>query len=515
MMLFHANYTLSSKLKFRLYQTKTRFLTMKEIFKTVKPFFMLLFCFQFLLVFAWSENHEGGSMEEKCLQLTGRAILPGQKEYDKARLVSNYYSSKNSHPDVIVYCKNSADVQNAIKWAICNKLAVRIRSGGHNHEGFSTGNGLVIDVSEMKDITVDEKTNIATVKPGVKGSELYNFLYKKGLTQVGGTCADVGISGLILTGGMGPLLRKHGLACDNLLALEMVDAKGDILHVTKDNEHKDLFWACCGGGGGNFGVVTSIVLKVYPVEKVTWFNLGWNLDQPIEEIIHTWQKLFADGNKKWFSHLDLWSQKFPSDKLNQSPIKVLGVYYGSPEEAKKDLEPFLKIGTLQQQTIESREWVKVIQGFEEATAVYLTDKPEYKSTGAYAMKPLPVEATDIIVKTLKNSSSPYLNVLLFSMGGESANIPPDSTAYFYRQAAFFVVYSTQWLKASDDKNYISEIDVLRQKLIAYTEGDYVGNPDRNLKDYLKAYYGNNVERLRQVKLKYDKDNLFRFEQGIR
>lgn len=450
----------------------------------------------------------------ECPKLTGRAVWPDQEGYEKSRLVSNYYTSKNSHPDVIVYCQTTQDVQNAVKWALCKKLPIRIRSGGHHHEGFSTGNGLIIDVSEMKKIEIDRIKNIATIQPGITGGELYSLLFQEGLTQVGGTCADVGISGLVLTGGMGPLLRKHGLTCDTLISFEMVNAEGEVIHVTKDNKHQDLFWACRGGGGGNFGVVTSIVLQVYPVQKVTWFNIGWDWNQPFDKVIDTWQQLFSNGDKKWFSHLDIWAKEFPSEKLNKQPLKVLGVYYGTPEEAKKDLEPFFKIGQPKEQTVELVDWVHTIKGFEDATAVFLTDKPEYKSTGAFAMTPLPQEAIKIIVDSLKNSTSPLLNVLLFSMGGAAADVSPTDSAYFYREAIFFLVYSIQWLKPDQDSKQIAELDNLRTKLLPYTTGDYIGNPDRNLKDYLSAYFGDNVKRLQCVKRKYDPNNVFRFEQGI-
>lgn len=451
---------------------------------------------------------------EECTKPTGRLVLPEQGEYNKSRLVSNYYTSKDKHPDAIVYCKSTLDVQNAVKWALCKKLPIRIRSGGHNHEGFSTGKGVVIDVSEMKKVEVDPKTRIATIQPGITGGELYSLLSKQGLTQVGGTCAEVGISGLVLTGGMGPLIRHYGLTCDTLISFEMVNAEGKIIHVTKDNEYKDLFWACRGGGGGNFGVVTSIVLQLQPIGKVVWFNIGWDWDQPFDEVIHTWQELFANGDAKWFSHIDIWAKQFPTDQLKKHPLKVLGVYYGSLEEAKKDLAPFLKIGQPKQQQIELVDWVQAIRGFEDATAVFLTDVPEYKSTGAFAMKPLPNEAIKIILDTLQNSRSPLLNVLLFSMGGACAKIAPTDSAYFYRQAPFFVDYSTQWLNPAEDKKHLAELDELRTKLLPYTVGDYVGNPDQSLKDPLKSYYGDNVERLRSVKHKYDPNNIFQFEQGV-
>ena len=256
------------------------------------------------------------------------------------------------------------------------------------------------------------------------------------------------------------------------------------------------------------------MLRVFPANKVVWFNIGWDWGEHFENVIETWQKLFTKGDMKWFSHIDIWAKEFPTKKLKKWPLKVLGVYYGTPEQAKKDLEPLLKIGPPKEQRIELVDWVHAIKEFEDATAVFLTDKPEYKSTGAFAMTPLPKEGIKVIVDTLKNSNSPLLNVLLFSMGGAITNIPPTDSAYFYRKAVFFLDYSTQWLKQTEDKKHIAELDALRTKLLPYTIGDYVGNPDRNLKDYLNAYYGDNVERLRCVKRKYDPNNVFKFEQGI-
>lgn len=468
----------------------------------------------FLLLFGGQPIY-GTEFKTICPQLTGRVILSNDPSYDKVRLVSNFYPSKNKFPKAIVYCRNIKDVQNAIKWARCNKVPIRIRSGGHNHEGFSTGtNVIIIDVSEMKQLQIDKSKQIATLQPGLTGKELYNKLYQQGLTQVGGTCSDVGISGLMLTGGMGPLFRRQGISCDSLINLEVVDANGKLIHVTKNNEHRNLFWASCGGGGGNFGVVTSMSIKVYPAQSVTWFNIGWDWNQPVEQVITTWQDLFAKENRRWFSHLDVWAKAFPAKQFNKQPVKALGVFWGTPEEAKRALAPLLNIGHPTEQTIELVNWKRAIELFEESTSVFITAKPEYKSTGAFAMKRLPSEANKIITDTLRDTTSPLFNVLLFSLGGAAQEIAPRDTAYFYRKAKFFVVYSIQWLKEKSDKQQIKEVDTLRQKLLPYTQGDYIGNPDRNLRDYLSSYYGDNVRKLRCVKRQYDPDNVFQFEQSI-
>lgn len=450
-----------------------------------------------------------------CPKLTGRIIKKEDPSYDKARLVSNYYASKSRFPRIIVYCQNTQDVQNAVLWARCNGVPIRIRSGGHHHEGYSTGSeSIVIDVSEMKELKIDKANRIVTIQPGLNNFELYTQLFHEGLTHAGGTCSDVGLSGLVSSGGMGPLLRKTGLTCDSLISVEMVNAQGKIIRATKDNEYKDLFWAICGGGGGNFGVITSMNIKVYPATPVTWFNIGWDWNQPIDQVITAWQDLFAKQDRNWYSHLDLWAKPFPAEQLKKQPIKALGFFWGTPEQAKEQLAPLLKIGKPATVKIERVGWDKAIDLIENSTATYLTEHPEYKSTGAFVMDRLPSEAIKILETSLRESTSPLLNVLLFSMGGATSDISPTATAYFYRDAKFFITYSSQWLKKTEDQKQKSELTSLRQRLLPYSVGDYVGNPDPDLKNYLTDYYGNNVDKLKCIKRKYDPENIFHYEQSI-
>lgn len=190
------------------------------------------------------------------------------------------------------------------------------------------------------------------------------------------------------------------------------------------------------------------------------------------------------------------------------------MFWGTPEQAREQLAPLLNIGKPASVTIELVDWGKAIKLIEDSTAVFLTNKPEYKSTGAFAMDSLPPEAIQIINTTLKESTAPLLNVLFFSMGGATADIAPTDTAYFYRGAKFFINYSNQWLKENEDQKQKSDLTALRQRLLPYTVGDYIGNPDADLKDYLTTYYGANVSRLECVKKKYDPENIFQFEQGI-
>lgn len=450
-----------------------------------------------------------------CPELTGRIVFPHSESYEKDRLVSNYYSSKDKYPYAIVYAQKREDVQNAVKWALCKDIPIRVRSGGHNHEAFSTGTrAIVIDVSEMKQFDLDTAKSIAQIGPGNTNKELYDKLFDKGLTHAGGTCSEVGISGLVLSGGMGPLARREGLACDSLLSFEMVDASGNLLKVTPDNEYKDLFWAARGGGGGNFGIITSLTLKVYPAKDVTWFNLGWDWTQPIDQIIASWQDIFSKQDKKWFSHLDLWSKAFPSEKFKKQPIKIMGMFWGSPEQAREHLKPLFDIAKPKSEVFESVSWAKSIQEIEDSTAVFVSDKPEYKSTGAFVMDPMPKEAIDLLCKSLSESTYPLYNVLYFTLGGKTMEIPSNESAFYYRKALFFSQYSTQWLNPHDDKPQIAFIDKVREMLSPYTKGDYIGNPDLSLNDYMSEYYGYNAARLQEIKAKYDPKEMFVHPQSI-
>src|SRR5262249_33587075 len=149
---------------------------------------------------------------------------------------------------------------------------------------------------------------------------------------------------------------------------------------------------------------------------------------------------------------------FPKEELKKQPIKAIGIFYGPPNEAKELLSPLLKIGKPGSQVIEKVGWRKAITEFEDSTAVFLTDRPEYKSTGAFAMQPIPNEGIKIIVETLRHSTSPLLNFLMFSLGGAIANKGPTETAYFYRDAKYFLCYSSQWLKEKEDLQHIKELD---------------------------------------------------------
>ncbi|MGN0027373.1 MAG: FAD-binding oxidoreductase, partial [Clostridium sp.] len=201
-----------------------------------------------------------------CIGLTGKIITREDRDYNES--IKAWNRAINKHPFIIVYCYTEEDVINAIKWSRENSKEIRVRSGAHSYEGYSTGDGVVvIDVSNINYIDINEEKGYVKIGGGVRNREAYEALGKKGYPFPGGGCPTVGVPGLILGGGWGYSARYLGLASDSLLEAEIINYKGQKLIVNR-NQNKDLFWAIMGSGGCNFGVITSMTLKIEKKEEM-------------------------------------------------------------------------------------------------------------------------------------------------------------------------------------------------------------------------------------------------------
>ncbi|MDF3015575.1 MAG: hypothetical protein K0R44_800 [Thermomicrobiales bacterium] len=205
-------------------------------------------------------------LRAQAVDLTGRVVWPRDPDYDVARQGFNARFSR--FPAAIVVCNNTSDVQNAVLWARQEGMPLRARSGGHSYEAFSVvDGGLVVDVGGLTSVEIDVARGEAVIGAGVRLLNCYRHLWQHGVTIPAGTCPGIGIAGLTLGGGIGFLSRQYGLTCDNLVAIELVDADGRALRASK-SEHPDLFWALRGGGGGNFGIATAFTFRVHPIGEV-------------------------------------------------------------------------------------------------------------------------------------------------------------------------------------------------------------------------------------------------------
>lgn len=415
------------------------------------------------------------------------------------------------YPLAIIYCKNKEDVKNSIAFARENNIEFRIRSGCHNYEGYSTGNDiLVIDVSLMNNINVDEETGTVTIEGGVRNRELYEALGKKGYPFPGGGCPTVGAVAYTLGGGWGYSGRLFGLGCDNLLEVTYIDYNGNEI-VANENENEDLFWASKGCGGGNFGVVTSMTFKI--PEKIKMATLI-NFDCPnidISEMVDLIKALFKE-----FETLDK-RMNLKTAIYNSSErgigIKSTGLFYGDEKEANKILESIKGIPT---KINYSLEYMTVL----EANRIIQDSHPDYekyKSTGRFVCRDYTEDEIKDLINIVKNKAKGayYAAISFYGLGGAIKNIDKTSSAFYYRDAKFIMGIQSVFEEDKYKKENIEWIKENFKHIEKLTKGSFVNFPYSDLSDYEKDYYGENYKRLRDVRKKYDPLNVFSFEQGIK
>ncbi|MEK4838617.1 FAD-dependent oxidoreductase [Bacillus sp. FSL L8-0152] len=439
--------------------------------------------------------------------LTGEIITEFDCEYEKARQEWNHSIEK--FPVVIVYCYTNCDVRNAIIWARKNKVSIRIRSGGHHYEGYSIGNNvLVIDISKMNCLEVTLKGEALKIQGGVKNEQIYDFISSKGYPFPGGTCPTVGVSGYTLGGGWGYSSRYFGLGCDNLIELELIDYKGRVIRAN-ETCHKDLFWACRGGGGGNFGVIVSLTFKLPPkVDKVTLIELYWpntsvNLQK---EFLRTWQSWLVNLNNKMTIGVSIYNSI-----AEGMAIYGRGLYYGTLEDATIILQELLHIGGGRM----NLQYVSFLEAMDIVQSSYPSSE-QFKSTGRFVHRQYNEEEIEKIVNLIedKANGSVFAAISLYPLGGNVKSVDRDATAFYYRDAHYILGIQTIWEDPIYKKDNVQWVEKRFDYIKTITKGSFINFPYSELKDYMIAYYGGHAERLREINKKYDPCNLFSFPQGI-
>lgn len=428
--------------------------------------------------------------------------------YDEIR--QEWNKSIQKYPIAIIYCNNYKDVSNAILWSTCNKVPLRIRSHGHNYEGFSTGtNVLVIDISNINDICIDSVKNIVRVGAGVNLSTFYNTIADEGYVFPGGTCPTVGVSGFSLGGGWGLSSRKFGLGCDSIIEIEMINYKGELL-VINENIYPDLFWAMKGAGGGNFGVVVSITFKLPDkVTYVTQFDINYsNIDfcNQVElfDIFQYWiTKTSTDINVK--------ISIIHKDNFNIY-AKIIGICYKSVVDTVNLLTPFLDIYGA---TI-SLKYVT----FKDAVNDIFTNYPSYdyfQSPGKFVNRYLyKYEISNFlsIINTPKPEGSLITEVAIYGLGGKVSAPSKYDTAFYYRDSYYILLYQTSF----ENNNYKSvNNDWILENyplLSNISHGSYINFPYIGTPNYKTEYFGENTYKLECIKKKYDPYNIFKFPQSL-
>ncbi|NLZ34532.1 FAD-binding oxidoreductase [Clostridium isatidis] len=441
-------------------------------------------------------------------EISGEVITRSNKKYDEAKLSWNRAIDVN--PLIIINCYNEIDVINAIKFVKKNYLEFRIRSGRHSYEGYSTGENLVvIDVSNLKEISIDEDKGIVKLGGGVRNREAYEALGAKGYPFPGGGCPTVGVAGLILGGGWGYSSRYLGLACDSLLEIEMIDYKGNKL-ILNENINRDLFWACRGAGGGNYGVVVSLTLKLpEKVDMGTLIRINYkNInEEDAVKILENLQNLYRNLDYKMNLKTSLYNSK--EDGIG---IKLIGLFYGEDSEARKILKSITEVSEKIEADFDYMTILECNRWIQDSHPEY----ESYKSGGRFLYKELDAKdirsLLDIIKERAKGSY--YTAITLYGLGGKVKEISKAQTAFYYRDAKFILGFQTVW-EDNKYKNNNKDWFLARYNIITeLTEGAFVNFPLHELKNYEEEYFGANLKRLKEIKEKYDPNNFFIFPQVI-
>lgn len=432
--------------------------------------------------------------------LTGRVVQQDSPGYDEAR--KNYNGRFNKFPLVIVYCKVTQDVVNAILWVRKNRLPFRIRGGGHSYEAYSlVDGGLIIDVSGLRNLEINKEALSMRVGAGHRLLTLYQKLWDQGLVLPGGTCPSVCISGLTLGGGYGLLSRQFGMTCDNLLEVEMVTAQGNIIRADI-NQHSDLLWACRGGGDGNFGVITSFTFRVYPIGAVARYRMTWDFSD-LKKVVRFWQTWAPYTDFRLTPLLALPAQ-------NQGDLRSNGIFVGSEQELREILRPVQEAIPPKIAEFYTTTWIEAAHLF----GGYLVKQEKFKNSSSYIYEPLSDAALDVLVHNLQTAPGQSNVITLDSYGGTISQVPDDATAFVHRKAMFVVQYLSYWALDSEAEKNIIWIERFRNSMLPFTKGAYRDYVDSLIADWPVAYFGKNLEGLVKVKQRYDPENLFRFEQSI-
>jgi hypothetical protein len=450
-------------------------------------------------------------------ELTGRIVRPGDADYPRARAGWNLLFTHQ--PRVIVFAQEKQDVVNALSWARQHDVVVRVRSGGHCLEGWSSvDDGIVIDVSAMKSATIDTASNTATVGAGLNQLEAVTALGAAGYAAPTGTEGTVGLVGATLGGGFGLLTRRFGMASDNLIAAEVVvpsGADGAKAIVADEQNNTDLLWALRGAGNGNFGIVTSLTYTVHPLTQAIYLTARWPGLGDLPWVFDSWQRSAPTADHRLTSQLEIGCEEIQL---------VAALASGSETEATRMLAPILSVGN-PEVSIQDGNWADIYTGFQIPTP---EEPANWKFTSQFISDPFPAEAINIVCSFLSNAPTPGCNYFTNAFGGAvQGSEPPGGSAFVHRNALFYAEPGAGWGPRRGEllsetvgradpqtREVLAWIAGFSDALAPYVDGAYVNVPNAGIEDWETAYWGSNAERLRTVKAKYDPGNVFSFEQGI-
>jgi len=457
-----------------------------------------------------------GAMRTLRGSVGGEVLVATDDSYDAARAVWNAMIDRR--PGVIVRCRTTADVVAAVTFARVQRQPVAVRGGGHNVAGHAVADGgVMVDLSAMNDVRVDPDRARAFVGGGATWAAVDRATQEFGLATPGGLISDTGVGGLTLSGGIGWLRSRYGLAIDNLVSAEVVTADGRVLRASAD-ENGDLFWAL-RGGGGNFGVVTEFEFALHRVGPTVMFAAPI---LPIEAgagPIRAWRDFLAGkhgdvGSLIEFSTVPA-SPDYPETAWGRRVYTVAALYAGDPDEGAALLRPLLELGEAIVDFSGQMAYRDVQQLFD-TVIPFGRHRCYWKSR---YLNGLSDEAIEVIVAGNERPPSPRTLSSIWNFGGATADIEAAATAFGDRSMPWMVSVDSIWDHAAEDDANIAWTRAFWSRLEPFADRgriylNFAGHGEDN-DELTRRTFGPNYQRLADIKRRYDPLNVFRFNQNIR
>jgi FAD/FMN-containing dehydrogenase len=451
-------------------------------------------------------------------KLSGPVLRAGSFDLSQVVTTANLRYANNL-PDGIALCRSPDDVAFAIAWCRENRFPLVVQAGGHSYAGYSMRKGgLMINLLLMRAAKL-ENGNV-TIAAGMRNQDLYAILEQRGLAVTHGRCSTVGAAGFLLGGGIGFNMRAHGLACDQLIASEIVTADGRIraIGAQASGLDGDLYWACRGAGGGNFGVNTSFTLSTFPAEPLTVFELTWppatrNADKIAAALIPALERAPIGLGTRMSLQAPHPNRRAQGLGVG---INLIGQFTGSPKALDEILAPAYAVAKPQQALIwgDAPYWLAQKLLTEGEGATYFQERSAFVTPGQAA------KATAHTFHHLLTwpGTSGGADLRFFQTGGRINDPDAKATAFAHRTSAWIMDVGLTW-GAGDPAHTVALARDWQDRLYAAvrpfsTGGAYQNFADPSLTDWRRAYYGENLPRLQEIKKQVDPGRLFDFPQAI-
>jgi FAD/FMN-containing dehydrogenase len=440
-------------------------------------------------------------IEELRESLTGDVLEPSDREYERARLSFNLLIDRR--PAAIARCVDAGDVATALAFAQANDLEIAVRGGGHNPAGHcAVDDGLVIDLSRMREVEVDPEAGIARSGGGATWLDFDAATQQHGLVTPGGVVGSTGVTGLTLGGGIGHLTAQHGLTCDNLVAAEVVTAAGEVVRAG-ENGDPELLWGL-RGGGGNFGVVTRAEHRLHPLERVVGGRLRYE-GEAVRDALRTFRDV--DG---WAGGDFACEAQLVIDGSMRVGLEAYPCCTGSIEPPE-ELAALRAPRGLVKDTVHRRTFLEQQKEFDPP---YGVDRNYWKG---HFVRELPDDLIDALIKSMTALGRPPGEILIESLRGAPKDVDSESAALGYRDAAFNISVMANWTDPAQDEESIAWARETAAAIEPWSvSGGYANymQADEPL-DRVRAAFGpDNFTRLQTLKSRYDPDNVLHRNQNI-